>query len=110
MAEKWRLIKGIKSCNYWVSSDGEILTVNYRRTGKEQILKQAETVSGYKIVCLGGKMYLVHRLVATAFVENPDNKTVVIHKNGNTVDNRAENLEWVGRDVPAKNAKGVKNG
>ena len=99
MVEYWRPIADKNG--YMVSINGEVKSLNYRRTGKEQILKQAET-NGYKVVNLGGKLFLVHRLVAAAFVRNPDNKTVIVHKNGDTLDNRAQNLEWVGRDVPAK--------
>ena len=41
-----------------------------------------------------GKHRKVHNLVAKAFVENPDSKPCVDHKNGNRQDNRAENLRW----------------
>ena len=51
--------------------------------------------SGYVSIETARGGFLVHRLVAELFVDNPDNKPYVNHLNGDKSDNRAENLEWV---------------
>lgn len=63
------------------------------------ILKQQIDISGYKTVCLcDGKgdrrPKKVHRLVAMAFIDNPDNYPCVNHKDENKTNNHADNLEW----------------
>lgn len=63
-------------------------------------IKQQRSWNGYMRACLtddegNEKYHLVHRLVATCFLENDQSKPQVNHKNGKRDDNRAENLEWV---------------
>lgn len=64
---------------------------------KGKVLRPGLGAGGYYHARLG-KDFLnqaVHRLVATAFVPNPEKKPTVNHKNGKKTDNRAENLEWM---------------
>jgi hypothetical protein len=88
--EEWKLIKNYE--NYEVSSLGNIRNIKTKR-----ILKSTNQ-GGYLIVglCKNGKGQTIgiHRLVAIAFIENPENKTQVNHKDKNRSNNNVSNLEW----------------
>ena len=84
---------------YQVSSLGRVKSLkdNHNNT-REKILRQVKLKNGYLVVNLwkGGKYKtcLVHRLVATAFLDNPNNFRCVNHKDENKENNIVSNLEW----------------
>ena len=76
--------------DYEVTEHGKIIN---KTTG--YILKPKHNATGYCYVRLGGKNYLIHRLVAQKYIPNPDNKPQINHKDGNKDNNDITNLEWV---------------
>ena len=76
---------------YFVSNYGRIISL----CRKEPIeLKQFVCGNGYFYVSIGKRDYRVNRLVALAFIPNPDNKRIVHHKDANRKNNHCSNLEW----------------
>lgn len=96
MEEEWKTIKDYP--NYQVSNLGNVKSLDYKGTGKEKIKKSEDNGNGYLRVVLykngKGKHYYVHRLVAQAFITNPDNLPQVNHKDENPSNNCVSNLEY----------------
>lgn len=67
-------------------------------------MSPCENRYGYLHTLINGKHADVHRIIATCFIDNPDDKPFVNHINGNKSDNRAENLEWVTRSENTKHS------
>ena len=106
MIEKWKEIVLFNGLKIKVSNTGKIKTLDHktlRKNGridnrKGKILKPKIDKYGYEAIVLTKdgirKYYTVHKLVATAFIPNPQNKPTVNHKDGNKRNNCVSNLEW----------------
>ena len=104
--EEWRPIKGYEGL-YEVSSVGRVKRLGRKtvtssgkvRYLKETIRKPQKDIKGYLNLRLSNngtyKFCRIHRLVAEAFIPNPNNKPQVNHINEDRADNRVDNLEWV---------------
>jgi len=92
---KWELdkdedLENEDTSGYYISSLGRF------KNKKGIIMKDYKPHhSGYIYLRVNIKKYALHRLVALTFIENPENKLVVNHIDGNKLNNKAENLEWV---------------
>ena len=95
--EIWKDIPGYEGL-YKVSNLGRIKSLGNGKTRKENILRLTKDKYGYLYITLSenGKLkkFKVHRLVAMAFIPNPNNYTQINHKDENRSNNRVENLEW----------------
>lgn len=98
MNEIWEDIKGYP--NYEVSNLGRVKNKNRNKIIKNFFNK------GYKLVSLNKnnkrKTFRLHRLVAEAFIPNPDNLPQVNHKDEDKTNNRVDNLEWCTHDYNSK--------
>lgn len=111
MEEHWRPVVGYEGL-YEVSNIGRVRSIDkvvvsenqygrYEKTVKGRIMKTGKNKYGYLQVglCKYGKVktFLVHRLVAEAFIPNPNNLPEVNHKDERPWNNAVSNLEWCDR-------------
>lgn len=94
----WKDISGYEG-KYQVSNTGKVRSLNYQGTkGKVVRLKLYNNNHGYMMIELNKngkkKKYSVHRLVALAFIPNPNNYPIINHKDENKTNNTVWNLEW----------------
>jgi uncharacterized protein YijF (DUF1287 family) len=94
----WKKIKGVDSF-YEINNLGQV------RNQKGQILKTSVNSGGYEVIALRKdkikKQLYIHRLVAKAFLDNPNNYKEINHKDENKLNNKVENLEWCNRKYNA---------
>ncbi len=107
--EIWKCIPNYYA-TYQVSDQGNVRSWEFcpRITKTPHLLKQRKDRKGYYRVKIQNKLTPVHRLVALAFIPNPDNLPQVNHIDGNKSNNLASNLEWCSASQNMIHA--VKNG
>ena len=108
MVEEWKDIKGYEGL-YQVSNKGNVRTLEHTAVNRRGVtyfvkgrqLKLHTYPNGYKDVMLqhkgSSKRFLVHKLVAEAFIPNPNNLPEINHKDETKDNNCADNLEWCTR-------------
>lgn len=114
----YKAVKGYEGL-YLVSDDGEVYALArtaYNGRGvahrKPHVMKQGKRAGDYRFVKLsdghgGKKLKAVHRLVAEAFLPNPDDLPEVNHIDENPANNAVSNLEWCTRQYNIEYSKGI---
>lgn len=98
--EEWKDIEGYEGL-YQVSSYGRVKSLNYNHTKKEKRLKPTDDKKYPQInLCINGlkRNCDIHKLVAAAFIPNPNNYEIVHHIDHNRQNNVVENLMWMSKE------------
>ena len=80
----------IPNCKYYVTDEGRL----FNKITNEEFIP-VPNKNGYVYITIQYKRVKLHRIIAEAFIPNPDNKPQIDHINRNKLDNSVENLRWV---------------
>lgn len=106
--EIWKEIKGYEGL-YAISNLGRVKRLISFKCKVERFLKPHISTTGYYFVGLYkdafGRNIKIHRLIATHFIDNPNNLPFINHKDGDKLNNSIQNLEWVTAKENCNHAK-----
>ena len=93
---------------YLICKDGRVLSLERKGRPQSRILKHILNDNGYPLVHINSKKKTIHRLLAVAFIPNPENKPFVLHRDDNPSNFSLDNLYWGDQGENMKDA--YKNG